>query len=241
MISINPKKAGIILFFVVILPSFVGFFYFTRFNYIPIGLTVGQCMMDYTSPVTYQERLSGLESEGFTLKGWDILICYGSPSLRNRDMLGNRIPYDELWRFGANEPTRFYTTADVNLGGLFVPKGRYSIYAKPGRFEWEIFINESTAHWGNDFSTDITAREIGSFMVKPEYIREAVETFAITSEIPELGSGETELIVEWEHTRLRIPIQNLETEDKTDYSLKNQIRQKSQEREALEAQTLQNN
>lgn len=122
MININPKKVGLITLFAVVLPLIGAFIFFTRFNYVPVQLTIGECRMDYTAKPTYEDRLSPLESLDFKIKGWDMLVCYGQPSLKGRDMIGERIPYNEPWRFGANEPTRFYTTADVEIGGVFVPK-----------------------------------------------------------------------------------------------------------------------
>jgi len=237
MININPKKVGLILLFAIVIPSLIAFVYFTRYNYIPVQLTLGECRMDYTAKPTYEERLSPLVSEEFQIKGWDMLICYGQPALRGREMIGERIAYDTPWRFGANEPTRFYTTADVEIGGIFVPKGRYSLYAVPGRFDWEIFINTSIAHWGNDLSAEVQSKSLGSFKVTPGYLQDPVETFIIQADEPELGVDELLVYVEWENTVLEIPIKNLEEKDKTDRSLKGLINKYSEEAEELDAKS----
>lgn len=232
MININPKKVGLILLFAVVLPAIFAFIFFTRFNYIPVQLTLGECRMDYTAKPTYEDRLSPLESERFKIRGWEMLICYGQPSLRGRKMIGERIPLNEPWRFGANEPTRFYTTADVEIGGVFVPKGRYSLYAIPGRFEWEIFINESITHWGNDLSAEVQAKNIGSFKIEPKYLLDPIEDLTFRADEPELGVAEVLVFMEWENTLLEIPIRNMEVDDKTDNSLKGLIKRYSEEAEA---------
>lgn len=234
MITIHPKKVGLILLFAVVLPALIAFVFFTRFNYIPVQLTLGECRMDYTAKPTYEDRISPLESEKFQIKGWEMLICYGQPSLRGREMIGERIPLNNPWRFGANEPTRFYTTADVELGGVFVPKGRYSLYAVPGRFEWEIFINKSISHWGNDFSAEVIAQNLGSFKVTPTYQLDEVESLIFHAEEPELGEDDLVIYMEWENTLLEIPIKNLEEKDKTDRSLKGLIKKYSEEAEDAE-------
>jgi len=150
-------------------------------------------------------------------------------------MIGERIAYNTPWRFGANEPTRFYTTADVEIGGVLVPKGRYSLYAVPGRFEWEIFINSSISHWGNNLSSGIQSKNIGSFKITPEYIREPVEQFTIYTAQPTLESDELEIFVEWENSRLAFSIKNLEERDKTDQSLRGLVKEYSDEAENLES------
>lgn len=182
--------------------SIIGFFVATGFHYVPVDLTLGKCMMDYTSPSTYTKRSSLLKSYKFEVDGDEVLVCYGSPSAKDRKVFGGIVPYDQLWRFGANEPTRFYTSVDLVLGEVVVPKGRYSLYAVPSKNSWEIFISTSTYHWGNSITESVLEDEIGSFEIEPEYNALFVESFSIRS-------SDDELIVEWENMRLRIPIVNI--------------------------------
>ena len=237
MVNINPKKVGLIFLFAVVLPAIFAFIFFTRFNYIPVQLTLGECRMDYTAMPTYDERLSPLASHEFKIKGWKMLMCYGQPAVRGRKMIGDRIPYNDLWRLGANEPTRFYTTADVVMGGLVLPKGRYSLYTIPGRFDWEVFVSKSISHWGNDINPEVRSQEIGSFKIKPNFLQEPVELLTIHTEESEVGEDELDLYIEWEQTQLVIPIQNLEVEDKTDKSLKGLINEYSKEAEESKDKT----
>ncbi len=232
MVNINPKKAGIIAVIAVVIPLIAAFFYFTRYNFIPVQVALGGCSMDYTAKPTYEERLSPLISEEFQIKGWEMILCYGQPSLRGREMIGDRIPLDTPWRFGANEPTRFYTSADVEIGGINVPKGRYSLYAVPGRFEWEIFINSSITHWGNNLGSEVQSKNIGSFTLTPGYQREAVETLVFNAQYSELGNDEIIVLMEWENTILEIPIKNLEDVDKTDHTLRGVYKETAGQAEA---------
>lgn len=176
----------------------------TGYKHIPVQITVGSCMKDYTSPLSYSERSSPLTEHRFKRSGGDIVVCYGSPSANGRKIFGNLVPYDELWRLGANEPTRFYTNNDLVLGEVVVPKGRYSLYAIPGKNSWEIFISESINHWGNDINAEVRKQEIGSFEVKREYNPDHVEQFTITS-------ARGEMLLLWENVRIRIPIENIES------------------------------
>ncbi len=168
----------------------------------PVDMTLGSCIMDYTSPSTYDERKSPLESLDFEVEGDRVLVCYGSPSAKGRTVFGELVPFGYLWRFGANEPTRLYTSTDLVIGEVVVPKGRYSIYAKPGENSWELFISTSTFHWGSGINENVIEKEIGSFDIQPEYNNTFVESFTIRFE-------DEELLVEWENTRLRIPVTNI--------------------------------
>ena len=239
MIHITPSRVTKYLLLGLILPGIALFFHFTRFNYIPVTAVLGSCQMDYTSPLSYQERVSPLVGQKFDINGWDMLICYGQPAMKDRVVMGDLVQYDILWRFGANEPTRFYTTADVALGGLAIPKGRYSLYAIPGKYEWEIFVSTSIDHWGNNISESVRSKEMGSFKIKSEYIRPEVEKLSFVMKKTETGDPDDpievdNLIYEWENTRLTIPVELLETEDKTDKSLQGQIKEKSKELKELE-------
>ncbi|MBO6523854.1 MAG: DUF2911 domain-containing protein [Balneolaceae bacterium] len=197
----SPKlRKGLKISLFGILPlAILIFFVATGYHYVPVDVTIGSCLKDYTSPSTYTERSSPLKSYEIQSEDQTILICYGSPSVKGRKIFGDLVPYNRLWRFGANEPTRIYTSSDLVIGEVVVPKGRYSMYAIPGEESWEIFISESTFHWGNWISESVRDQEIGSFEVVPETNSNFVESFTISSE-------EDTLIIEWESTLLRIPI-----------------------------------
>lgn len=177
------------------------FFIVTGYHYIPVDIGLGACIKDYTSPSTYMKRVSPLKSYELTIEDDKVLICYGSPSANERKIFGGIVPFNRIWRFGANEPTRIYTSTDLVLGEVVVPKGRYSMYAIPSEENWEIFISESTFHWGNSITQSVRDQEIGSFEIKSEYNPIYVESFTIMSD-------EGDIIVEWENIRLRIPLVN---------------------------------
>jgi hypothetical protein len=135
------------------------------------------------------------------------LLCYSRPSARGRTMIGGeRVPYGKLWRTGANEPTTLHLPFAANIAGIAVPAGSYSIYTVPDLDSWEIIVNRSTAQWGTEgeYTRDIQAQEVGRARVKPERLGEHVETFTITSR--QSGTNGAEVVLDWEHTRVRIPL-----------------------------------
>jgi hypothetical protein len=200
--SISVRKVGKFLFFLVAPLALIITFGLTGYKYIPVDVTVGKCLKDYTNPLSYTERSSPLKELAFKVENQEVLLCYGSPSVNGRSLFGKLIPYGELWRLGANEPTRLYTTKDLIIADLVVPKGRYSIYAKPGHREWEFFVSSSINHWGNDINSTVRAMEIGSFSAFREYNREFTEQLTFTT-------SQNEIVVYWEYSKIRIPFQAL--------------------------------
>jgi Protein of unknown function (DUF2911) len=157
--------------------------------------------------VPLEGRKSPLDSLTFSVAGKQVKLCYGRPSSRGRVMLGGEnIPYGKLWRTGANEPTIFFTSTPLKVAGLSVTPGVYSLYTVPGAREWEIIVNRSTSQWGEEsnYTDKVKAQEVGRAKVKPETVSKPVETFTISAE-PSRDKA-TALVLEWEKTRVRIPI-----------------------------------
>jgi hypothetical protein len=77
-----------------------------------------------------------------------IWIDYGQPHARGRTVMGTVVPFDTVWRTGANSSTSFSTDVDLTIGDTFVPKGVYSLYSIPSRTGWTLAINRQTGQWG---------------------------------------------------------------------------------------------
>jgi hypothetical protein len=166
---------------------------------------------DTTCPhrnVPLETRKSPLDSVTFNISGQPVKVCYGRPSSRGRTMLGGAdVPYGKLWRTGANEPTIFYAPVSLSVAGIRVKPGVYSLYTVPGKSEWEVILNRSTSQWGKEdqYTEEVKAQEVGRAKVKSETISKPIETFTIRSE---LGGGKgASLVLEWEKSRIKIPVQ----------------------------------
>lgn len=158
--------------------------------------------------VPLEGRKSPLDSLTFTVAGKEVKVCYGRPSSRGRVMLGgNDIPYGKIWRTGANEPTIFFAPVPIKVAGLSVAPGVYSLYTVPGPREWEVIVNRSTSQWGEEsnYTAQVKAQEVGRAKVKTEAASPSVETFTIRAEPS--GNKAASLVLEWEKTRIKIPVQ----------------------------------
>lgn len=141
-------------------------------------------------------------------------ICYGRPSLRDRTMIGgDAVPYDTLWRTGANEPTIVHLDVPARIAELEVEPGSYSLYTVPREGdEWTLIVNRSTSQWGHEsaYTPEVRAQEVGRVEVEAETLDSPVEQLTIRpmGVGPDEGQavGREGVILEWQNSRVRIPI-----------------------------------
>jgi hypothetical protein len=153
------------------------------------------------------KRASPLDSVSFKLGSSEVKICYGRPSARGRTMIGgSNVPLGRLWRTGANEPTMIHVTGPVMIAGVKLTPGTYSIYTVPGETEWEIILNRSTEQWGDEgsYNEAVKKQEVGRGKGKVMKADQHVEQFTIR---PESKGAWSTLILEWEKTRVVVPME----------------------------------
>ena len=78
-------------------------------------------------------------------------IDYGRPLLRGRKLLGDLLPYDRVWRTGANAATQFTTSAPIKLAGMQVPAGTYTLWTVPHTGGVDLIVNRQTGQWGTEY------------------------------------------------------------------------------------------
>jgi hypothetical protein len=164
------------------------------------------CVVQNPQNMPAEGRQSPLDSTTFTVGNAKVKVCYGRPSLRGRSMIGAAaVPYGKLWRTGANEPTVFYTPVPLTVAGIKVAPGFYSLYTVPGEREWEVIVNRATSQWGHEsrYTEAVKRQEVGRGKAPAERLQAPVETFTIRAE--QTGGAQT-LLLEWENTRVRIPV-----------------------------------
>jgi hypothetical protein len=136
--------------------------------------------------------------------GGTIKLCYGRPSVRGRQVMDSLVPYGTPWRLGANEPTRLFLPFAAQVAGVAVRRGAYSLYVVPRATEWEVHVNRVVDRWGIPIDSVVTRRDLGKGTVPVEALSQPVEQ--LTIQFRPVTGGATEMVVEWEKTRVRIPI-----------------------------------
>ncbi len=150
------------------------------------------------------KRVSPLDSAQVTLAGGTIKLCYGRPSARGRQVMDSLVPYGAPWRLGANEPTRLFLPFAAEVAGVRVDPGVYSLYVVPRAAEWEVHLSRAVDRWGIPIDSVVIQQDVGKGTAKVENLGQAVEQLTMSFG-PPLGNA-TEIVVEWEKTRVRIPI-----------------------------------
>lgn len=94
--------------------------------------------------VRISPKASISQTVGFT----DVTISYSRPGVKGRKIWGGLVPYDKVWRAGANEATKITFSTDVTIEGKKLAKGSYGFFAIPGKNEWTLIFNKVADQWG---------------------------------------------------------------------------------------------
>lgn len=153
----------------------------------------------------YTRRLSPEAQASFANDGLKVTVDYCQPARKGRLIFGDSavhalVPYGKVWRTGANEATKMTINEDIVLAGTPLKAGEYSLWTIPGKESWQVVINRETGQWGTqyDASQDVFRAKVPSERVPG--IRELFEV----SFLPQTGG--TDMILEWDQTKVSIPI-----------------------------------
>ncbi|MBM4187283.1 MAG: DUF2911 domain-containing protein [Gemmatimonadetes bacterium] len=127
--------------------------------------------------------------------GASLWVDYGRPSKRGRQIVGGVVPYDQVWRTGANAATQFRTDRPLSIGSLSVPAGSYTLWTLPTTRGVSLIVNKQTGQWGTAHDP---AQDLGRVELDVERLDQLVERFTIS--VVEAG-GRGELRFDWDHTR----------------------------------------
>jgi Protein of unknown function (DUF2911) len=135
------------------------------------------------------------------IAGKNIRINYSAPSMRGRKIFGGLEPYGRVWRAGANDATALHTDANLDVGGLPVPKGDYTLFVYLDPKQWQLVVSKATGEWGLDYDPSRDLGRVKMDMSKPP---KPIETYKMT--LSSLGANKGKLRLEWENTIAEVPI-----------------------------------
>ncbi len=127
----------------------------------------------------------------------DVTIDYSRPSMRGRTIFGDLVPYNKLWRTGANGYTLATFSTDVKIGGKDVKAGTYSVFTKPSATSWEVYFYTDTQGGGTPKNWDVS-KIVAKTTAKVEKMPMPIETFTIS--IDNVKSNGADLGFLWENT-----------------------------------------
>jgi len=174
-------------------------------------LIAGFLLIVLTIPSLGQQPiLSPRDSSSIIINGKKLSVNYGRPSMRGRTIMGELVPYNKVWRTGANEATTFVTEADLDLDGLTLPRGVYTLYTLPSEQQWKLIINKQTGQWGTVYDSTL---DFARVPLKRQDMKNPVEKFTIS--LRKNGSNGGILVMEWEQTILSIAFTVLNSNSNT--------------------------
>jgi hypothetical protein len=141
-----------------------------------------------------------------TIGGKTLSIHYSAPSVRGRQIFGaggllSQDPTYPAWRAGANSATTFHTDANLDLGGLNVPKGDYTLYVWVKDPEaWELIVNKQNGQWGLEYDAKQDVGRVKMTMSKPPASVEVLK-YTLSNQ-----AGKASLQLAWEKHIATVPI-----------------------------------
>jgi hypothetical protein len=148
-----------------------------------------------------QQQLSVRDTARATIGAATFAVDYGRPLARGRTLLGDVIPYDRIWRTGANAATQFTTSRPITLAGLALPAGTYTLWTAPHAQSVELIVNKQTGQWGTEYSRE---QDLGRARLGTEAPTTPVEKFTISIEPKDATRGT--LALAWGGFRWTAPI-----------------------------------
>lgn len=98
----------------------------------------------------FESRLSPKDNVKFELNDLKLKVFYNRPFKKDREIFGALVPYNEVWRTGANEATTFETNKTLDIGGTTLPQGKYTLWTVPKDTVWTVIFNSKQYDWGVD-------------------------------------------------------------------------------------------
>ncbi len=157
----------------------------------------------------FSTRLSPKDSAAITLNDLKLKVEYNRPSKRERDIFGALVPFDKVWRTGANEATTFSTNKDLNIEGMVLPKGKYTLWTVPMENSWKVMFNSGLYQWGVNEKMEPMwdpNYDVIELQAPTQKLETTVEKFTIAFDNT---TGHLKLTMAWDDTLVVVPINQL--------------------------------
>ena len=135
------------------------------------------------------------------VSGGTIDVRYNTPHMRGRKIMGELVPYEQVWRTGANPATTLITSVPLKVGDVLVPAGTHTIYTLPSAETWQLILNNQTGQWGLTYSQD---QDLGRTPMMKRALSSPQEVMSISFE--NSTADATEMHVRWETTDVWVKI-----------------------------------
>lgn len=141
---------------------------------------------------------SPVESFSFDINSCHFSVEYGRPYKRGRKIFGNVVPYDVMWRTGAQTATKINFDKDLKFEERVIPKGTYNLFTMPGKEKWELIFNTEENAWGSAYRAEFDFAKVEMESIE---MNEIIDQFTINIE-EEKSGGVIKLM--WDDTMAKV-------------------------------------
>ena len=163
------------------------------------ALALGLGVLALVARVNAQPPGSPHETVKATVGGAPISVEYGRPYMRGRKIMGGLVPYDHVWRTGADAATTLSTSKALVIGGATVPAGKVTLFTLPAEAGWKLIISKQTGQGGLEYDQ---AQDLARVDLTRKPLSAPVDQLTIA--IESAGAGGV-LKISWETTELSVP------------------------------------
>lgn len=163
--------------------------------------SAGRVLAEMNRRATVGNILSPRDSVVAKIGGATLTVDYGRPSRRGRLIFGSVVPWNQVWRTGANLATHFTTDRALQFGSVIVPAGKYTLFTIPSQTHWILIISSETGEWGTDYDLN---QDFARIPMQARTLDLHVEQFTIDIL---LTDGQPTLRFTWDTIQAFIPFQ----------------------------------
>jgi hypothetical protein len=176
-------------------------------------VALGLFLYSYFVENIFATRLSPKDTVEFKLNDLELKVTYNRPYKKGREIFGALVPFNKVWRTGANEATTFSTNKPLYIKGFTIPVGEYTIWTVPKDSVWQVMFNTKKYPWGVDaemkpmWDPNYDLLEID---VPVEKLNSVVEQFTIAFDNT---TDNLELTMAWDQTKIAVPLDTTNNPD----------------------------
>lgn len=163
-----------------------------RLNELPDVEAIGDRFASLETSGGGMHQLSVRDTTRASIGKATFTVDYGRPLARGRVLVGNILPYDRVWRTGANAATQFTTSAPITLAGMRLAAGKYTLWTVPRPTGADLIVNKQSGQWGTEYNDK---QDLGMAHMVTDAISSPVEKFTIS--IAQADARHGTLVMEW--------------------------------------------
>lgn len=169
-------------------------------------VALGLFLYSYFVENIFAKRLSPKDTVKFELNDLKLRVFYNRPSKKDRAIFGALVPFNKVWRTGANEATTFETNKPLEIKGMPLPPGKYTLWTVPKDTSWTVIFNSKQYAWGVDsemkpmWDPNYDALNID---IPVQKLNSTVEQFTIAFDN---STDNLSLTMAWDDTKISVPL-----------------------------------